>query len=322
MTENAKNLRDHLARLYYKESAIERVVANAGLEIWKIERQGAVIDQWHSIVLYATYRHKIGALVNAAIKDYPEDVLLGSAVEDGIEGLRGPEFNPPVVSRASLEKITQNSNTLLPVHFLSQGVIKARSVARVLREDGVVGTGFLLGQNWFITNNHVLSSKEIAQGAKAQFNYEATAEGAIERIKEFFFKPDIGFYTSPWEGGDDWTALKIDGDLREFGYLKLKASELLPGEFVNIIQHAGGFAKTIAIYHNTVISASNRRVRYLTDTLPGSSGSPVFDSKWEVVALHHSSACPVDPDTGKPLVCNEGIPASILIHELSKHGVV
>lgn len=27
---------------------------------------------------------------------------------------------------------------------------------------------------------------------------------------------------------------------------------------------------------------------YLTDTLPHSSGSPVFNSEWEVVALHHA----------------------------------
>ena len=31
-----------------------------------------------------------------------------------------------------------------------------------------------------------------------------------------------------------------------------------------------------------------RFLHYQTDTAPGSSGSPVFNDQWEVVALHHS----------------------------------
>lgn len=46
--------------------------------------------------------------------------------------------------------------------------------------------------------------------------------------------------------------------------------------------------KQISLYHNIVTHTNERIVQYLTDTLKGSSGSPVFNSEWEVVALHHS----------------------------------
>ena len=46
--------------------------------------------------------------------------------------------------------------------------------------------------------------------------------------------------------------------------------------------------KQISLYHNIVTSAGVREVQYLTDTLKGSSGSPVFNSNWDIVALHHS----------------------------------
>jgi V8-like Glu-specific endopeptidase len=39
-------------------------------------------------------------------------------------------------------------------------------------------------------------------------------------------------------------------------------------------------------------------VQYTTDTLPGSSGSPVFNDNWEVVALHHA---------GGPLKTNDKV---------------
>ena len=52
------------------------------------------------------------------------------------------------------------------------------------------------------------------------------------------------------------------------------------------------------------IAENGTRVRYTLPTEPGSSGSPVFDGDWSLIALHHSG----DPRTKNPAY-NEAIPA-------------
>ncbi len=55
------------------------------------------------------------------------------------------------------------------------------------------------------------------------------------------------------------------------------------------------------------VNAAGNRIRYSVPTLPGSSGSPVFDTDWDLVALHHAG----DPDSIQPKY-NEGIPISVI----------
>ena len=52
-------------------------------------------------------------------------------------------------------------------------------------------------------------------------------------------------------------------------------------------------------------------IHYSTDTMPGSSGSPVFNDEWMVVSLHHSGV----PDPNKPgqFISNEGIRISSIM---------
>jgi hypothetical protein len=87
-------------------------------------------------------------------------------------------------------------------------------------------------------------------------------------------------------GGDDWTAVRVKGDPTPWGYLDLVDTTVKVNDYVNIVQHPSGLPKQIALYHNVVAYADDSRVQYLTDTEPGSSGSPVFDSHWRVVAIH------------------------------------
>jgi V8-like Glu-specific endopeptidase len=58
---------------------------------------------------------------------------------------------------------------------------------------------------------------------------------------------------------------------------------------------------------NRVEYVDDRLVQYTTDTLPGSSGAPVFDWQWRLVALHHSGGDLREPETGEEHFRNEGI---------------
>ena len=85
------------------------------------------------------------------------------------------------------------------------------------------------------------------------------------------------------------------------------------GDFVSIIQHPLGGPKQIALTSNEVINIYDHRVQYVTDTLPGSSGAPVFNSAWEVIAVHHAGGNLLKNAAGDSVFANEGISVSALM---------
>ena len=65
------------------------------------------------------------------------------------------------------------------------------------------------------------------------------------------------------------------------------AGPVRPDDRVYIIQHPNGGTKKIGMIHNVVRYVDDDVIQYWTDTEAGSSGSPVFDEDWQLVALHH-----------------------------------
>jgi len=85
---------------------------------------------------------------------------------------------------------------------------------------------------------------------------------------------------------------------------------------VNIIQHPAGRPKEISFQSNFVEYTGGNVVQYVTSTLNGSSGSPVFNDGWEVVALHHAGGNIPEPTTQKRYFRNEGILAEKILFDL------
>ncbi|APR83391.1 Hypothetical protein A7982_08740 [Minicystis rosea] len=71
--------------------------------------------------------------------------------------------------------------------------------------------------------------------------------------------------------------------------------------------YSNGGTKQIALSENQVVNVHERYVQYTTDTLRGSSGSPVFDDQWRVVAVHHAGGNIVMKPRGEKTFINEGI---------------
>ena len=212
----------------------------------------------------------------------------------------GPGVAPKAFPR-SLERVL-GTNDLIGIRFFDQGMKVSRAVARVQIHDQQgrsvgYGTGFLVSPRLFLTNNHVLNSAEVASASQAEFNFQENAAGAMQPTEVFAFTPAEFFLT---DIEHDYTLVSINQDVRllNYGWLPLipQTGKLVVGETVNIIQHPNGEPKQLAIRDNKVIDELELFLHYQTDTSPGSSGSPVFNDQWEVVALHHSGVPQLSPE--------------------------
>jgi len=225
-------------------------------------------------------------------------------------------------NKEALEKIIGSKNNLLKINWLEKGLKAAKSVCQVVRSDGEKGTGFMIKDGYLITNYHVLPNKDKTAGTKIIFDYEEDIMGAVRKTTEFRLEPDT-FIGSPIDKLD-YACIKVAGaGVTEWGYVELERAEPGIDDNVVIIQHALGETKQIALTANTIIGKYNNRIYYTTDTQKGSSGSPVFNADWKVVALHHAGKTLeeggyVVEEGGSKVAANEGIPIKDVLDDIQE----
>jgi endonuclease G, mitochondrial len=225
------------------------------------------------------------------------------------------------------ERIQGKSIDFVGVSFLDLARAAAHTVGRIVFRDlRPVGSGFMVSDRLLLTNNHVISSEEIARQSFVEFNYELDINGQPKSITRFALDPDEFFMTDPVKQLD-FTLVSIGkcvngiGKPSDFGYCPLINSDdkHVLGEFVNIIQYPEGDFKQVVLRENQLVNRLDRFLEYMADTNPGSSGSPVFNDQWEVIALHHwgEPTRLTSPD-GKTVRkdLNEGIRISSIFKEL------
>ncbi|WP_437673160.1 trypsin-like peptidase domain-containing protein [Sorangium sp. So ce131] len=312
--------REALARKYPTVDEARAFVDKVGLNAIRISFSNRADLTWFSILEEALKQgeQQILAILNLALEEYPDDhglrcLLNGSAPRyaEGPDiaslGWRGRSGQP-------FEKLIGKQSSLVPVSFLDVGLSRARAVARVKGDDGTLGTGFLIAGDLLVTNHHVLCSREAAAATSIQFNYQRTADGRDAQVEELRLDPGAFFSTSI---EDDCTIVKVAGNpSARWGAIELEPAMVQVDDRVNIIQHPGGEQKQLSFFHNLVMYVGEGRVQYLTDTLPGSSGSPVFDRDWKLVALHHSGGWIAEPGSKERFYRNEGILAERLMKVL------
>lgn len=211
-------------------------------------------------------------------------------------------------------------NNLRSVSFIREGARLAGAVAQVVVPSGVA-TGFLIGHEVLITNNHVLPSPEVARTARAKFNYEVDIRGNLLPTSDYACRPDELFATNKRL---DYTVVAVEGSPgRVWGIVPLRpGTGATVGDRVNIIQHPDGQPKQLAIVDNEVAYFGDVYLQYLTDTLPGSSGSPVFLDDWTLVGLHHSGGWIPEPASASTHFRNEGIRMSAIYADLHAVGLI
>jgi V8-like Glu-specific endopeptidase len=212
-----------------------------------------------------------------------------------------------IPKEVSLEKII-GVNNLKQISWIERGLEVSKSVCRVLTPSGL-GTGFLISSGLVMTNNHVIPSSAIAAASVIEFNYQHNFEG--NTLPTCRYELDPGHFHS--NAVLDYTIVGVVPDsgkpsLKSWGKVFLNPfADPVPGEHVVIIQHPNGGLKQIVLTANQVVSLWDHRLHYITDTVPGSSGAPVFNDLWQVIAIHHAGGDLRINAKGDKRFVNEGI---------------
>ncbi len=252
------------------------------------------------------------AFLSILLKKYK--MMTASLPPSGIANWQGNE-----TSEGVFEKII-GENTLRSIAFLAQGLKVARSVAYIginTLIDAGSGTGFLVAPDLLLTNNHVIPHIHVLPSSIFRFNYEDNFLGEAQPVSEYRAKVGGIFHTNGARDMD-YTIVQLEGEPgKAWGWLPLQNQTITRDERVNIIQHAGGRPKQVSLQNNFVEYVGGNVVQYVTSTLPGSSGSPVLNDAWQVVAVHHSGDEKLrEPTTQRAYFRNEGILISKILLDL------
>lgn len=287
----------------------------------------------------ARFGPDVAAAIKRPVDVKPWDILSGEDTALKRYDFLAATLPDPSDAADVLERILFG-NELQPVNYFQRGAVAARAVARIAIRSSAGsgwGTGFLICPGVLLTNNHVLPTASVAKKSLAQFDFEFDLGDEPIGPVDFEFRPDGLFHTSVEL---DFTVVQvaeqsIDGaiKLEAYGYLPLVEEEgkAFEGEWLTIIQHPAGERKQACVRENKLLKRSDQVLWYATDTMAGSSGSPVFNNDWYIVALHHSGVpetkngviqtidgTPYDPNNESNIrwIANEGIRASRIVKAL------
>ena len=254
---------------------------------------------------------------------------------------------PPTPPRPDLEKLIRQTNSFLDVVKWREALARIEpTVCRIEIPTGqgpVYGTGFLLGSNAVMTNYHVVQA--VIPGATGgllgqlraapgdvvlRFDYKRLADGTTFDGTLFKLAAADWLIDSSPVDELDYALLRVDGTPGDDpvggqkqapvrGFLTPKKDHTFDLDSpLFIVQHPKGAPLQLALDTNAItgVYEGGNRVRYRTNTLPGSSGSPCFNANWELVALHHSG----DPDFNPAY--NEGIPFAAIMKLLEQRNVL
>ena len=262
---------------------------------------------------------------------------------------------------AQNQEAVYGQNNFLSAHFLTEGGEIQKAIAMVtlkvakggLPSGSGWGSGFLISNSLFMTNNHVIPNKAFCDDVNMQFMYQDNYNTEPAISSEFFETNEDSFFHT--NDSLDYTIVRLkrkpykfriaysgfrfgegmvnhsypdkheyaDTEQLEelkyinefitnklpisafdlsrifpifgytagskYGYISLRPKVSFPiGLRLNVIQHPQGRKKEVVVQQNQLTDVHTNVIHYFSDTDYGSSGSPVFNNTWDLMALHHA----------------------------------
>jgi hypothetical protein len=202
---------------------------------------------------------------------------------------------------------------------------RCRGVARIETSNGhAIGTGFLLDGRALhpdfrplvlLTAGYVIGDSGEIPLDEARVTFRSLGDKIPLRLVRTL-------WSSPPPNQFDATVVELAGYPVDAVPLPVapRRPRLVPTAETYIVGHPRGSDQVqLSIRDNRLLDADDRRLHYRTPTAPGSGGSPVFDSNWEVIALHHAGGSRMPRLNGQPgtYAANEGIWLDRIVTELT-----
>jgi endonuclease G len=235
-----------------------------------------------------------------------------NVVADALSKLEVRTSGAPQINLATMPEVRERiigKDDMVPYGFFAGGLAVAGAVARLevpRFDDGLphktggsqtryLGTGWLIGRGLLITNHHVINARNDGEPQASEADLNRQAEATRSRF-DYDFQGVTGTEVALTQlvcsdAGLDYAICRLNIDRLPLTLATGPMGPITPDSYVavNIVQHPDGRPKQFGVRNNLVIGATDRDLRYFTDTDGGSSGSPVLDDEWKVVALHRGS---------------------------------
>lgn len=158
-------------------------------------------------------------------------------------------------------------------------------------EIGASCTGSLLADNYILTNHHCLPAEGEFEPVKASILLDyLTLDGKAAKRYAIAVKP------MEWSATLDYALVKAEGEPNAaYGAVKLQFAAGVPGQSLMVIHHPLGRPKMMSRFRCLALreQPDATELRHRCDTLGGSSGSLLFNTRGEIVALHREGG--LDP---------------------------
>lgn len=221
------------------------------------------------------------------------DGSTGGDVTDGDPGAQTPT-TPNCVEKVGLNKLGPNpeviigDNTWYPSSQITDKMMKANAQATVyVRMSASRCTGFLVGEDTIMTNNHCIGNASQAQGVYVRFDWLSN-NGSY---KQYTCDEFIGTNSAL-----DFTLVKCKGSPGKYHPQVVLGSYQGKSGYPIYLPHQNcdyysspSCLPTQKLSTGKLTGYSSTQVEHNADTLGGSSGSPIFDSEsHKVVAIHNA----------------------------------
>jgi V8-like Glu-specific endopeptidase len=275
------------------------------------------------LIIWAEARGRLEVLLRAARNANPTNPQL-------LQFLEELQLASPLPPAGELERILRSAAGFQnPTQWRERMAACELAVCRVefqlSYENAGIGTGFLVRPDRVMTNYHVM--EDVIEGrvpagkVVLRFDYKTELDGVtVKAGQEHRLAANWDLCHSPVRELD-YTLLQVEGTpgsdpvggqmgAPSRGWLTPVDHTFERTEPLLILQHPEAKPLKLAFGSVRDVDAPAKRIVHDVSTEPGSSGSPCFDSDWDLVALHHRGK-----DTG-----NRAVHFGAILEDLQQRG--